>query len=338
MAAGIIAQTRKGTCNTASFSPFNQRIETDARTMKYKDYYKILGLQRGATAEEIKKAYRRLARKYHPDVSKEAGAEDKFKEVNEANEVLSDPEKRAAYDQLGAYHSGQEFRPPPDWGRQFGSGGSSPHDLGGMDLGDLFSQMFGMGGGMGGRQGFSGATRGRDVEAVVNISLEEAYNGVERSLQLSSPGGQPRSVRVRIPAGAQSGRRLRVAGKGQASMHGAAGDLYLRIEVEPHALYRLDGKDIYLDTPITAWEAALGTSFVVPTLAGNVRLKVPPGAKSGQKLRLPGKGMPLPDGTGDGYVVLQISLPSPLSETEKALYEQLRAASSYNPRPHFPQD
>jgi curved DNA-binding protein len=207
-----------------------------------------------------------------------------------------------------------------------------------MDFGDLFSQMFGMGAGMGGRQGFNAAARGRDIEAVVHISLEEAYLGVERSLQLSSPGGQPRNVRVRIPAGAQSGRRLRVAGKGQPSMHGAAGDLYLRIEVEPHALYRLEGKDIYLDTPIVPWEAALGTSIVVPTLAGNVRLKVPAGAKSGQKLRLPGKGMPSPEGAGDGYVVLQISLPSHLSEAEKALYGQLREASDYDPRPNFPKD
>lgn len=305
--------------------------------MKYKDYYQILGVPRGAEADEIKKAYRRLARKYHPDVSKEVGAEDKFKDVNEANEVLSDPEKRAAYDQLGAFRSGQEFRPPPDWGRQFG-GGFSANDMGGMDFGDLFSQMFGMGGGMGGRQGFSGAARGRDVEAVVHVSLEDAYHGTERNLQLSSPGGQPRNVRVRIPAGAQSGRRLKVAGKGQDSMHGTAGDLYLRIEVEPHALYRLEGKDIYLDTPITPWEAALGTSIVVPTLAGNVRLKVPAGAKSGQKLRLPGKGMPSPEGAGDGYVVLQITLHSHLSEAEKALYEQLREASHHNPRPHFPKE
>jgi curved DNA-binding protein len=304
--------------------------------MKYKDYYQILGVKRDASAEEIKKAYRRLARKYHPDVSKEPAAEEKFKDVNEANDVLSDPEKRAAYDQLGAYRSGQEFRPPPDWGQQFGFGGGSfaGGDMGGMDFGDLFAQMFG--GGMGRQPGFGGAARGRDVEAAVHVSLEEAYHGTERNLQLASPGGQPRSVRVRIPAGAVSGRRLRVAGKGQPSMHGSAGDLYLRIEVEPHPLYRLEGKDIYLDTPIAPWEAALGTSITVPTLAGNLRLKVPAGAKSGQKLRLPGKGMPSPEGNGDGYVVLQVSLPAQLSEQERALYEELRAVSSHDLRPHFP--
>jgi curved DNA-binding protein len=306
--------------------------------MKYKDYYQILGVPRGASADEIKKAYRRLARKYHPDVSKETGAEDKFKEVNEAHDVLSDPEKRAAYDQLGSYRPGQEFRPPPDWGRQFGggAGGFAAGDMGGMDFGDLFSELFGMGAGRSGRQGFAGSPHGRDVEAVVHVTLEEAYHGTERQLQLSAPGGQPRNVRVRIPAGAVSGRRLRVPGKGQASVHGPAGDLYLIIEVDPHALYRLEGKDLYLDTPVTPWEAALGTSLVVPTLAGNVRLKVPAGAKSGQKLRLPGKGMPSPDGAGDGYVVLQIALPPELSEAERDLYEQLRVASSHDPRPHFP--
>jgi curved DNA-binding protein len=305
--------------------------------MKYKDYYQILGVPRGATADEIKKAYRRLARKYHPDVSKEAGAEERFKEVNEANDVLSDPEKRAAYDQLGAHRSGQEFRPPPDWGKQFGYGaGGFGGDAGGMDFADLFSQMFGMSGGGGRETGFRSAARGRDVEAEVRISLEEAYHGSERSLQLSAIGGQPRSVKVRIPAGASTGRRLKVPGKGQASMHGNAGDLYLRIVVEPHPLYRIEGKDIYLDTPIAPWEAALGASIVVPTLAGSVRLKVPAGARSGQKLRLPGKGMPSPEGAGDGYVVFQVSLPTQLDEREKALYEALRDSSSYDPRPGFP--
>lgn len=306
--------------------------------MKYKDYYKILGVSRDASAEDIKKAFRRLARKYHPDVSKESGAEEKFKDVNEAHDVLSDPEKRAAYDQLGAYRSGQEFRPPPDWGRQFGGEGRGfANDPGGMDIGDLFAQMFGMGGGMGG-QGPRGRARGRDIEAAVHVSLEEAYHGTERTLSLSAPGGQPHQVRVRIPAGAVSGRRLRVSGKGQSSMHGTPGDLYLQIEVDPHPLYRLEGRDIYLDTPVAPWEVALGGSIVVPTLAGNVRLKVPAGAKSGQKLRLPGKGMPSPEGAGDGYVVLQIAMPARLSAAEKQLYEQLRETSDFDPRPNFPKD
>lgn len=308
--------------------------------MKYKDYYKILGVERGAQADEIKKAYRKLARKYHPDVSKEPEAEERFKEVNEANDVLSDPEKRAAYDQLGSYQSGQEFRPPPGWGERFG-GGFGGADMGGMDFSDMFAQMFGgMHGarGFGGAQGFRGATKGRDVEASLNIGLEEAFRGCERSLNLSEPRQAARTVNVRIPAGALPGMRLRVPGKGGHGAHGQAGDLYLNIEVAPHELYRLDGKDIVLETPIMPWEAALGTTITVPTLSGSVRLKVPAGARSGQKLRLAGKGMPSAKGAGNFYVLLQIVLPSEASEEEKKLYEQLRALSSFDPRPQFPKD
>ncbi|NWG87832.1 MAG: DnaJ domain-containing protein [Hydrogenophilaceae bacterium] len=307
--------------------------------MKYKDYYKILGVGREASTEEIKKAYRKLARKYHPDVSKEPEAEERFKEVNEANDVLSDPEKRAAYDQLGSYQSGQEFRPPPGWG-----GGFAGADMGGMDFGDLFAQMFGgMGGmhdgrGFGGTRGFQGAAKGRDVEASIKISLEDAFHGCERSLNLTAPGQAGRTVKVRIPAGALPGMRLRVPGKGGHSPHGPAGDLYLNIEIAPHSLYRLEDKDIVLETPIAPWEAALGTSITVPTLTGSVRLKVPAGARSGQKLRLTGKGMPSAKGAGNFYVLLQIVLPSELSEEEKKLYEQLQALSGFDPRPQFPKD
>jgi curved DNA-binding protein len=307
--------------------------------MKYKDYYKILGVERGASVDEIKKAYRKLARKYHPDVSKEPEAEERFKEVNEANDVLSDPEKRAAYDQLGSYQSGQEFRPPPGWG-----GGFAGADMGGMDFGDLFAQMFGgMGGmhgghGFGGARGFRGAAKGRDVEANLSISLEEAFHGCERSLNLAAPGQAGRAVKVRIPAGALPGMRLRVPGKGGPSPHGPAGDLYLNIEIAPHSLYRLEDKDIVLETPIAPWEAALGSSITVPTLTGTVRLKVPAGARSGQKLRLAGKGMPIAKGAGNFYVLLQIVLPSELSEEEKRLYGELRALSSFDPRPQFPKD
>ena len=304
--------------------------------MKYKDYYKILGVERGASADEIKKAYRKLARKYHPDVSKETEAEERFKEVNEANDVLSDPEKRAAYDQLGYYQSGQEFRPPPGW-----AGGFSGADMGGMDFGDMFAQMFGgMGGqgGFGGAHGFRGASKGRDIEASLSITLEEAFHGCERSLNLTSPGQAARTINVRIPAGALPGKRLRVTGKGGQSAHGPAGDLYLTIEVATHGRYRLEDKDIVLETPITPWEAALGTNITVPTMTGPVRLKVPAGARSGQKLRLAGKGMPSAKGAGNFYVLLQIVLPSELSEEEKQLYEQLRALSKFDPRPQFPKD
>lgn len=307
--------------------------------MKYKDYYKVLGVARDASADEIKKAYRRLARKYHPDVSKERDAEEHFKGVNEAYEVLGDAKRRAAYDQLGAHRSGQEFRPPPDWGSRFGQGGFSQADFGGMDLGDLFSQMFGMGAaGTAGHRGFSGEMRGRDIEASVRLPLEEAYAGVEKTLHLASPGQSPRTVKVRIPAGVLPGRRLRVRGKGVASMHGQAGDLVLSIEVEPHPLFQLDGKDVVLELPVTPWEAALGANLAVPTLSGTVRVRVPAGARAGQKLRLPGRGMPEADGKGDFYVLVRLVMPSDISDEERALYERLASLSRFEPRPNFPKE
>jgi curved DNA-binding protein len=309
--------------------------------MKYKDYYQILGVPRSASLDEIKKAYRRLARKYHPDVSKETGAEEKFKDVNEANDVLSDKEKRAAYDQLGHYQPGQDFRPPPGWG---GRGGGA--EFSGMDFSDLFAQMYG--GGMGGAgmhgdrsHGFGrqGAPRGQDVEANIVLTLEEAFHGVEKQIHLSGARDGMGNVRFRVPAGALPGKRLRLAGKGQASSYGgASGDLYLHIQIAPHARYRLESKDIYLDTPITPWEAGLGTSLLVPTLTGNVRLKIPLGARSGQKLRISGRGMPEKGGAGDFYVQLQMVLPSELSEQAQDLLKQLASTCAYEPRPDFPQE
>ena len=307
--------------------------------MKYKDYYKILGVARDAKAEDIKKAYRRLARKYHPDVSKEAGAEEKFKDVNEANDVLGDPEKRSAYDQLGYYQPGQDFRPPPNWGGRSG-GASGAGDFSGMDFSDFFSQMFG--GGMGGQAGGAHrrprtAARGHDVEATLTLTLDEAFNGCEK--QVSVQGSAQSSVKLRVPAGSLAGQRLRLSGKGQPSqMGGAAGNLLLTLQIAPHSLYRLEGKDIYLDTPIAPWEAALGATLTVPTLSGNLRLKVPVGARSGQKLRLSGRGMPSSEGNGDFFVQLQIVLPPTLSDEERELYERLQSLSQFNPRPSFPQD
>jgi curved DNA-binding protein len=305
--------------------------------MKYKDYYQILGVARDAKQEDIKKAYRRLARKYHPDVSKESGAEEKFKDVNEANDVLSDAEKRSAYDQLGYYQPGQDFRPPPGWaGRKGGFSGGA--DASGMDFSDLFSQMFGSEMGGRGHRHSRAAPRGQDVEASLTLTLEEAFHGCEKQINLSSASGQ-HSVKMRVPAGTLSGKRLRLTGKGEASpMGGAVGNLLLTLQVAPHPLYRLEGKDIYLDTPITPWEAALGGGLSVPTLAGNLRLKIPVGARSGQKLRLTGRGMPAADGTGDFYVQLQIVLPPTLTDEERALYEGLRELSNFNPRPAFPSE
>ena len=306
--------------------------------MKYKDYYGVLGVSRSASSDEIKKAYRRLARKYHPDVSKEKDAEEHFKAVNEAYDILSDPQKRAAYDQLGSFRGGQDFRPPPDWGARFGQGGFGQADLGGMDFADLFSQMFGMGAGAGSQRRGTGGLRGRDVEARLQVTLEEAYSGGEHRLNIAVPGQSARVIKVRIPPGVLSGRRLRVRGKGEASMHGEAGDLLIDVEVLPHPLFELDGQDILLDLPILPWEAVFGTTVTVPTLSGAVRLKVPAGAKSGQKLRLSGRGMPGDARTGDFYGVIRIVVPDIVSDDEQALYRQLAAVNRFNPRPRFPND
>ena len=308
--------------------------------MQYKDYYKILGVKREASEDEIKKAYRKLARKYHPDVSKEKNAEEKFKEANEANDVLSDKEKRAAYDNLGSYQPGQDFRPPPGWGQH--SGGRA--DYGNMDFGDLFSQMFGGGVGHGQRHGGRGfAQAGQDFEVALEITLEEAYQGAEKTLQLEVPepspqGGMvrvPRTIKLRIPKGASEGQRLRLAGKGGPGQHGGgAGDLYLRLHFLPHAWFKPgEGHDLTLEVPITPWEAALGASVDIPTLAGKVRLKVKPGSRSGQKMRLAGKGLPkAKEGHGDLYAVFQIATPETLSDQERALFEELQSVSEFKPR------
>lgn len=310
--------------------------------MQYKDYYKILGVKRDASEADIKKAYRVLARKYHPDVSKESNAEEKFKEVAEAYEVLKDKEKREAYDQLGRYQQGQDFRPPPDWEQRFSHGGGHT-DFGGVDLGDLFAELFGGArAGRGARGGF--ATHGQDFEVNVEIDLEEAYHGSERSLQLEMPEPTPdgrmirtsRTIKVRIPKGAIDGQRLRVPGKGGKGMGGPAGDLYLNIHMRPHPLFKVTGHDVYIELPLTPWEAALGTSVEVPTLDGRVRMKVPAGARAGQNLRLPGKGLPRPHGhPGDLYAVLQIVTPPSLTEQERKLFEELARVSKYQPRAHL---
>lgn len=317
--------------------------------MKYQDYYAILGVARDAPAEEIKKAYRKLARKYHPDVSKEKDAEEKFKDVQVAYDTLSDPEKRAAYDQLGQHRPGEEFRPPPGWERHFRFEQGNFEDL---DLSDLFEH-FGGGifegrgtrarrGGPGGR-GF--AMPGQDYEVTAHLSLEELCRGAEVSLDLSAPemtpDGRvhrtPKTVRVRVPTGATDGQRLRVPGKGGPGAGGGpAGDLYLNIALRPHPLYKVSGHDLYLELPLAPWEAALGAEVEVPTLGGRVKLAVRPGSRAGQKLRLAGKGLPTPrGGHGDLYCVLQIVTPSVLSEREKQLYEELRRISRFSPRGHL---
>lgn len=308
--------------------------------MKYKDYYKTLGLARGASDDDVKKAYRRLARKYHPDVSREKDAEERFKEIAEAYETLKDPQKRAAYDGLGAYRSGEQFRPSPDWFDRFHVNGAS--DLGGIDLSDLFASFgFRGAGGARGFQGFAGrgatqrrasTMRGKDVEASVQLGLEEAAHGTEVSLQIGA-----QQVRARIPRGTTHGQRLRLRGKGGGGTGGGpAGDLYLTVALRPHAHFRADGHDLRIEVPLAPWEAALGAAIEIPTLDSRVTLKIPPGSKSGQRLRLAGLGLPKPaGGAGDLYAVLSIALPETLTTRERELYEQLREASRFDPRAHL---
>lgn len=309
--------------------------------MKYKDYYQILGVDRKASLDEIKKAYRRLARKYHPDVSKEPDAEERFKDVQEAYEVLKDPEKRRAYDELGHYQAGQEFRPPPGWERHFAPGfGDFEHFFAEGNLGDLFEFLTGRARPSAGRQGFG--VRGQDYEVPVELTLEQAYHGTEVTLNLETPevdasGALRRVVRpvtVRIPKGVTDGQKMRVPGRGGAGVGtGIAGDLYLHIRLKPHPLFKPSGHDLYLKLPVSPWEAALGASVEVPTLSGRVRVKVPAGVTAGQSLRLAGKGLPKPGGGhGDLYAVIQIVVPPNLSPRERALFEELSRVSTFNPR------
>jgi curved DNA-binding protein len=325
--------------------------------VKFKDYYEVLNVPRSATQEDIQRAYRKLARKYHPDVSKEAGAEDKFKEINEAHEVLKDPEKRKKYDELGpSWQAGQDFRPPPGWETQFthgaggGPGGAEFHFGGAGGFSDFFETLFGsqafregFAAERGGpRQGAMWRHRGMDQEATLRITLEEAFHGTTKvftlQMQTVTPDGQigttGKNYEVKIPAGILPGQKVRLAGQGGAGVGGAeAGDLFLKIELEPHALYRLEGNNLHMDLPVAPWEAALGAEIQVSTLSGTVSLKVSAGARSGQKLRLRGKGMPSPRGTpGDLYVTVSIQVPKKLSAKEEQLFEELRAVSTYNPR------
>ncbi|MCT0226319.1 DnaJ C-terminal domain-containing protein [Synechococcus sp. CS-1328] len=310
--------------------------------MKFKDYYQILGVERGASEDEIKQAYRRLARKYHPDISKEEGAEERFKEISEANQTLSDPEKRRAYDELGRHLPGDDFRPSPDWDARFWQGQAGEE----VDLADLFEQM-GFRSAQRRHQGGPGfPIRGQDVEAVANLSLEEVCHGTQVTLERQEPHLRPdgtvergsTTVHIRVPKGVTDGERLRIPGRGLAgSGGGPAGDVYLDIHLQPHPLFRAVGHDLYLELPVTPWEAALGGEIVVPTLDGHVRVTVKEGAQTGLKLRLAGKGLPKrKEGDGDLYCVLQIVMPKQIDERERELYRELAAASSFNPRTSFP--
>jgi curved DNA-binding protein len=308
--------------------------------MKFKDYYEILGVTRAATSEEIKKAYRKLAHTYHPDVSKDPAGEAKFKEVGEAYATLKDREKRAAYDELGRHPSGEEFRPPPNWSGQRNGQSYSFEDI---DLSDLFASF--SKGNRHTQQSRSMPVPGQDYELATQISLEDASHGITLDLSFTVPEhdnlGQikrvPHTFKARIPKGVTNGQKMLLRGKGGKGFHrGLDGNLYLNIEFIPHRLFRVIDYDLFIDLPLTPWEAALGTTVKVPTLTGAVNLKVPAGTSSGQKLRINKHGMPKHNHEhGDLFAVTQIVVPTNLSDRERELLKELADASTFNPRAHF---
>ncbi|GHB08316.1 DnaJ C-terminal domain-containing protein [Salinicola rhizosphaerae] len=321
--------------------------------MEFKDYYEVLGVERDATQEEIKRAYRKLARKYHPDVSQEADAETHFKSLGEAYEVLKDPEKRTAYDQLGRnWQAGEDFRPPPDWdsGFEFSGGGYTQEDSAAFS--DFFESLFGQGRGFhgGGFEGRASAgarrrssMRGEDHHAKVTIDLEDAYRGATRTLTLQSAQWDAaghlephqRTLKVRIPKGVKQGQRIRLSGQGApGAAGGPAGDLFLEIEFATHERFRVDGRDVTLDLPVAPWELALGATVTVPLPEGAVDLKVPAGSAAGRRLRLKGRGIPGAS-PGDCYVVLKAVQPAADDERIAAAYRQLAEVSGFDPRPEW---
>ncbi|MBW4049505.1 MAG: DnaJ domain-containing protein [Proteobacteria bacterium] len=315
--------------------------------MKFKDYYEVLGVERGASDDDIKRAYRKLARKFHPDVSKEPQAEERFKELGEAYEVLKDPEKRAAYDRLGSgYQSGQDFQPPPDWGSGFEfSGAGGDRGMGEEEaaaFSDFFESLFG-----GAARGASQAharhsARAADHHARIAIDLEDAFSGAERTITLQSPHAdasgrvtmQERTLRVQIPRGVREGQRLRLAGQGTPGPDGRSGDLYLEIQFRPHAWYRVVDKDLYLTLPVAPWEAALGGEVAAPTPAGTVEVNVPAGSQTGRKLRLKGRGLPAAE-PGDLYIELKVVLPPADNPKAVELYKHMASELRFNPRLHL---
>ncbi len=308
--------------------------------MKFKDYYETLGVERTASDEAIKKAYRKLAHKYHPDVSKDVKGEEKFKEVAEAYATLKDSEKRRTYDELGTRRPGEQFTPPPDWQQHFHANASAFDDV---DLSDFFAAF--------GRTQGAGRTRahfaqaGQDYEIIAPVSLEQIFRGGEIEVRAELPEFDAnglahrvaRSFRITLPLGAADGQRLRLAGKGGPGLDGGRpGDLYVALALQPHPLYRVSGRDLYIDLPLSPWEAVLGATLRLPTLSGVVDLKIKPGTTSGQKLRLAKRGLAAADGSaGALYAVIGIDVPATPGEAERDLFEKLAAVSTFNPRRHL---
>lgn len=309
--------------------------------MEFKDYYKTLGVAPDAGADEIRRAYRKLARKYHPDLNKDSASEEHFKEVGEAYEVLKDPEKRKEYDQLrqGGWRQGEDFQPPPGWSggfRDVGSGGSAEGFGDFSDFSEFFENLFG-GGVRGARRQ---QARGRDIHARIEIDLETAYSGGSRRLTLerteAGPDGQlrrsPQSLDVRIPAGVTPGQQIRLTGQGESGFSGGPkGDLYLEVNIKPHRLFELDGRNVHLTLPIAPWEAALGAKIDVPTLGGKVSMNIPAGSSSGKRLRLKGRGLPGKP-PGDQLVVVKVVVPEATTERQRELYKQLESEQAFDPR------
>lgn len=310
--------------------------------MKYKDYYETLGVARTATLDEIKKAYRRLAHKYHPDVSKDPAGEEKFKEIAEAYATLKDADKREEYDNLGRHPAGESFTPPPEWQQRYAAdAGASFFDD--VDLSDILNAFRSGAGRAGARRGHAHfAMPGEDYSVTVPVSLEKIHHGGETDVSLELPeidaNGLPhrvaRTFRVTIPKGASEGQRLRLAGKGGPGTDGGKpGDLYIVLAIAPHPLYRVSGSDLYIDLTLAPWEAVLGASVQVPTLDGNVELSIKPGTPAGQRLRLARRGLHRAGGeAGHLYAIVQIVVPTSVTPRERELYEQLAAASAFKPR------
>ncbi|MEC9483616.1 MAG: DnaJ C-terminal domain-containing protein [Halomonas sp.] len=309
--------------------------------MEFKDYYQILGVDKAATIPDIKKAYRKLARKYHPDISKEPDAALRMQEINEAKTVLTDPEKRAAYDQLGErYRDGQEFRPPPDWdaGFEYSGGGFDEFDLG--EFSDFFANLFGHAGRPRSHAHRTYQMRGGDRHARIFIDLNDAYHGAARSVTLHVPQTDPQghvslqehTLKVRIPKGIKEGQHIRLAGQGHPGAGGGEpGDLYLEVHFTPSPDYRVEGKDVFATLRVAPWEAALGGAIDVPTPSGQVHLKIPKGSQAGRKLRLKGRGIPGPE-PGDLYFVLDVVLPPANTDKARQFYETMARDLAFNPR------
>lgn len=318
--------------------------------MEFKDYYATLGIKRDASQDEVKRAYRKLARKYHPDINKAPDAEQRFKEIGEAYEVLQDVEKRAAYDKFGSkWKAGQDFKPPPDWdkGFEFQGGGYTQADA--SQFSDFFESLFGAKSPFFHTDSFQGQhpsfyRKGQDLHAKIVISLEDSFHGSRQTLTLQRPSvdanghvvTSPHTLNVTIPKGVTEGQRIRLEGQGGAGIGKSAnGDLFLEIVFASHPHFTVNNRDIILTLPIAPWEAALGAKVQVPTLGGTVELKIPPNSQTGRKMRLKGKGISSAKATGDQYVTLAIITPRPITEDDRELYQKMAKTMPFNPRSHL---